>query len=340
MHPHTHTCKEYNTHPIESTTHGPLPEPPPSAATPVQTPTITIRKMTQKSNCVTRSHPSTTQTSLDDFAIQHPVVVDNQINEEAITRPQSKHLDDTWIIEIQPPNSDKKHPSLISALPKKRVRIAWSTITSRPLTPSSEAPTITQTIPIVAAITQDSPITATTDQAPTIITCASSQKRKRPFKGKPWRSIDRIGSTSNQNPLAATTQNYLGVQIIGFTLCLELQETNFSFQNECTQFAAKSSMLPDDFVPPMSVNDIQIIIEAVTGLLQWMPINPRSYYKTFVIDAHQSWKLLHNCYDKSLLISEAVIIDSTSPVVMRLLQHLLIRMLAHDVDEGEFKIWY
>ena len=58
------------------------------------------------------------------------------------------------------------------------------------------------------------------------------------------------------------------------------------------------------------------------------------------MDAHQSWKLLHNCYDRILLISEVVTTDATSLVVIRLLQHLLIRMLAHDVDEGEFKIWY
>jgi hypothetical protein len=40
---------------------------------------------------------------------------------------------------------------------------------------------------------------------------------------------------------------------------------------------------------------------------------------------------------RSLLILEVVTTDATSPVVMRLLQHLLIRMLAHDVDEGELK---
>jgi len=118
------------------------------------------------------------------------------------------------------------------------------------------APTITQTPPIVAAITHDSPITAIVDQAPTIITCESLQKRKRPFKGKPQRSIAQIGSTSNQNPLATVTDNSTGVRILGFTLCPELQETIFSFQNECTQFASKSSVLPNDSMHPMSVDDI------------------------------------------------------------------------------------
>jgi hypothetical protein len=77
-----------------------------------------------------------------------------------------------------------------------------------------------------------------------------------------------------------------------------------------------------------------------TSLLSQLCTIPGSCYRTSATDAHQSWKLLHNYYDKSLLISEAVTIDATSPVVIRLLQHLLIRMLAHDVDEGEFKIWY
>jgi hypothetical protein len=58
------------------------------------------------------------------------------------------------------------------------------------------------------------------------------------------------------------------------------------------------------------------------------------------MDAHQIWKLLNNCYDRSLLISEAITTDATSAVVIRLLQHLLIRMLVHDVDEGKFKILY
>jgi hypothetical protein len=123
------------------------------------------------------------------------------------------------------------------------------------------APTITQTLLIAAAITQDSPITATADQAPTSITCASSQKRKCPFKGKPQRSIDQIGSTSNQNPLDAVTENSIGVQIPGFTLYPELQEAIFSFQNECTQFAAESSVLLDDSMHPMFVDDIQIITD-------------------------------------------------------------------------------
>jgi hypothetical protein len=120
-----------------------------------------------------------------------------QTDEEPTARPQSQHLDATPIIEILPPASDKKTPALTSALPKKQTRITRSTITSRLLTPSAMAPTIIQTPSIAAAITQDSPITALVDQAPTIITRASSQKRKHLFKGKPRRSIDQIGSTSN-----------------------------------------------------------------------------------------------------------------------------------------------
>jgi hypothetical protein len=77
---------------------------------------------------------------------------------------------------------------------------------------------------------------------------------------------------------------------------------------------------------------------AVTGLLQQIPINPGSFYRNSATNDHQSWKLLHNYYERSLLISEAVTIDATSPVVIRLLQHLLIGMLDHGVDEGEFKI--
>jgi hypothetical protein len=76
------------------------------------------------------------------------------------------------------------------------------------------------------------------------------------------------------------------------------------------------------------------------SLLLQLCTNPGSCYMTSATDAHQSWKLLHNCYDRSLLISEAITTDATSPVVIRLLQNLLIRMLAHDVDEGEFKILY
>jgi hypothetical protein len=78
-----------------------------------------------------------------------------QIDEEPTARPQLHHLADTLIIEIQPPASDKKHPAPTSALPKKRARIARSTITSRPLTPSDEAPTITQTIPIAIKFTKN-----------------------------------------------------------------------------------------------------------------------------------------------------------------------------------------
>jgi hypothetical protein len=120
---------------LETATHGPLPEPLPLVATTVQTPTITVCKTTQKINRVTRSHPSTKQTSLDEFSLQQPVALEKQIDEETTARPQSQHLADTLIIEIQPPASNKKHPPPTSALPKKRARIAWSTITSRPLTP-------------------------------------------------------------------------------------------------------------------------------------------------------------------------------------------------------------
>ena len=73
---------------LETTTHGPLPEPLPSATTIVQTPTVTVRRTTQKRNCVTRSHPGTKQKSLDDFALQQPVVVEKQIDEEPTARPQ------------------------------------------------------------------------------------------------------------------------------------------------------------------------------------------------------------------------------------------------------------
>ena len=61
---------------------------------------------------------------------------------------------------------------------------------------------------------------------------------------------------------------------------------------------------------------------------------------TLATNAHQSWELLHTCYDRSLLILQAITTTATSLVEMRLLQHRLIRMLAHDVDEGEFKILY
>jgi hypothetical protein len=158
----------------------------------VQTPTVTVRKTTQKKNHITRSHTGTRQISLDNFSLQ-PGAVEKQTDEEPIARPQSQHLDNTSIIEILAPTSDKETPILTSASPKKKTRITRSIITSKLLTPSVVEPTITQTPPIAATITQDSPITATTDQAPTIITCASSQKRKHPFKGKPRRSIDQIG---------------------------------------------------------------------------------------------------------------------------------------------------
>jgi len=45
---------------LETAIHGPLPEPLPSAATTAQTPTVTVRKVPQKSNHVTRSHPRIT----------------------------------------------------------------------------------------------------------------------------------------------------------------------------------------------------------------------------------------------------------------------------------------
>ena len=54
---------------LEIATHGPLLEPLPSAATVVQTPTVTVCKTTQKRNRVTRSHPGTKKTSLNDFAL-------------------------------------------------------------------------------------------------------------------------------------------------------------------------------------------------------------------------------------------------------------------------------
>jgi hypothetical protein len=76
------------------------------------------------------------------------------------------------------------------------------------------------------------------------------------------------------------------------------------------------------------------------SLLLQLCTNPGSFYMTSTMDAHQSWKLLHNFYDRILLISKVVTTDATSPVAIQLLQHLLIRMLAHDVDEGEFKILY
>jgi hypothetical protein len=104
---------------LDNATHGPLPEPLPSAATTVQTPTVVVRKTTQKRNRITRSHPGTRQTSLDDFALQQPVAVDKQTDEEPTARPQSQHLAATPIIEILPPASDKKTPALTSALPKK-----------------------------------------------------------------------------------------------------------------------------------------------------------------------------------------------------------------------------
>jgi len=74
---------------LETATHVPLPEPLPSAAIAIQTPTITVPKTTQKSNHVTRSHPGTTQTSLDDFAIQQPIAMEKQIDEDPTARPQS-----------------------------------------------------------------------------------------------------------------------------------------------------------------------------------------------------------------------------------------------------------
>jgi ADP-heptose:LPS heptosyltransferase len=59
-------------------------EPLPSAAIAVQTPTVAFYKTTHKRNHKTQSHPITRQTSLDDFALQHPVFVDKQTDEEPI----------------------------------------------------------------------------------------------------------------------------------------------------------------------------------------------------------------------------------------------------------------
>jgi hypothetical protein len=50
-------------------------------------------------------------------------------------------------------------------------------------------------------------------------------------------------------------------ETIFFTLCPELQETILSFQTECTQFAAESSVMLDDSAHPMSIDDIQIITD-------------------------------------------------------------------------------
>jgi len=58
-------------------------------------------------------------------------------------------------------------------------------------------------------------------------------------------------------------------------------------------------------------------------------------HDSFVTAMRQSWKLLHTCYDRSLLIWEVVTTDNTSSIVIRLLQHLLIGMMVHDVDEGQ-----
>jgi hypothetical protein len=116
---------------LENTTHGPLPEPLPSAATTVQTPTVVARKTTQKRNRITRSHPGTSQTSLDEIALQQPVVVVEQTDEQPTTRPRhvSQHLAATPIIENLPPVSKKKTPAPISGSPRKRTRSARSIAT-------------------------------------------------------------------------------------------------------------------------------------------------------------------------------------------------------------------
>jgi hypothetical protein len=183
---------------LENTTHGPLPEPLPSTAIVVQTPTVIACTMTQKINRITQIHPGTSRTSCDKIALQQPVAIVKQIDEHPTTRSRhaSQHLAATPIIKNLPSVSKKKtyapisgssrkrtrsawsiatpiidnlsHVSEkktlvpISASPKNQAISAWSTVTSSPLTSSSIAPTITQNPPIVA----------TTDQASTIITSA------------------------------------------------------------------------------------------------------------------------------------------------------------------------
>ena len=112
---------------------------------------------------------------------------------------------------------------------------------------------------VALTFTHNPPIAATADQAPTIITIAFSQKRKRPFKGKPQSALDQIGSTKNQSPLATVTENSTEVRIPIFTLCIELQETILSFQNEGTQITEESSAAPDDSAHHTSIDDVQII---------------------------------------------------------------------------------
>jgi hypothetical protein len=185
---------------LENTTHGPLPEPLPSVATAIQTPIVSIHKTTHKSNRITRSHPDTIQTSLEKIALQQPIAVIEQTDEQPTTQPRhvSQHLAATLIIENPPPASEKKTPTPISGSPRKRTRLAWSiatpiidnlfpvskkntpvpiyaspkkrarsarsTLTSSPLTSFVVAPTFTQ----------NPPIAATADQAPTISTSAFS----------------------------------------------------------------------------------------------------------------------------------------------------------------------
>jgi hypothetical protein len=55
---------------LDNATHGPLPKPLPLAVIAVQTPTVTVRKTTQKRNRITQSHPGTRQTSINEFALQ------------------------------------------------------------------------------------------------------------------------------------------------------------------------------------------------------------------------------------------------------------------------------
>jgi hypothetical protein len=71
---------------LENITHGPLPKPLPLVATTVQTPTVASHKMTQKRNHITRSHPGTSQTSLNKIALQQPIDVVKQEDEQPTTR--------------------------------------------------------------------------------------------------------------------------------------------------------------------------------------------------------------------------------------------------------------
>jgi hypothetical protein len=65
------------------------------------------------------------------------------------------------------------------------------------------------------------------------------------------------------------TENSTEVRIPGFTLCIELQETILSFQNECTQIAAESSTPPDDSTHHTSIDDVYIIADP--SILEYPP---------------------------------------------------------------------